>query len=96
MAFALYFCLWHSVAHTIDLAGRLDGTSPHRGLIRFAAAAALPTSAALLAFAAVGLWLAAGTGGDRAALRVIFIGLSCLTAPHVLLSAWTARARPVS
>jgi Brp/Blh family beta-carotene 15,15'-monooxygenase len=95
IAFGLYFCLWHSAAHTIDLAGRLDSASPRRGLRRFAAAAALPSSLALVALAATGVLLAAGAGGTRAALQVIFIGLSCLTVPHVLLSAWTSRARAV-
>jgi Brp/Blh family beta-carotene 15,15'-monooxygenase len=96
VAFGLYFCLWHSAAHTIDLAGALDATSPRRGLRRFAVAATLPTSAALLALAATGVWLAADASGTRAAVQVIFIGLSCLTAPHVMLSAWAARARAVS
>jgi Brp/Blh family beta-carotene 15,15'-monooxygenase len=96
VAFGLYFCLWHSAAHSIDLAGRLDGTSPRRGFFRFAVAAALGTSAALVALVATGVWLAADVGGAGAAVRVIFIGLSCLTAPHVLLSAWAARPRAVS
>jgi Brp/Blh family beta-carotene 15,15'-monooxygenase len=96
IAFGLYFCLWHSAAHTIDLAGGLDAASPSRGFRRFAAAAALPTSAALVALAATGVWLAADANGIRAALQVIFIGLSCLTVPHVLLSAWATRARTVS
>jgi len=96
MAFGLYFCLSHSAAHSIDLAGRMDGASPRRGFRRFAVAAALPTSAALVALAAIGVWLAVDAGGVGAALKVVFIGLSCLTAPHVLLSAWAARARAVS
>jgi Brp/Blh family beta-carotene 15,15'-monooxygenase len=93
IAFALYFCLWHSTAHSIDLAGGLDATSPSRGFRRFAVAAALPALAALVTLAATGVWLAADAGGAGAALKVVFIGLSCLTVPHVLLSAWAARAR---
>ena len=96
IAFGLYFCLLHSAAHSIDLAGRLDAASPSRGLRRFAVAAALPTSAALVALAATGIWLAANADATRAALQVIFIGLSCLTAPHVMLSAWAASTSSTS
>jgi hypothetical protein len=44
-------------------------------------------STSLVVIMAAGLWLAVATGRARAALLAIFIGLSCLTAPHLLLSA---------
>jgi Brp/Blh family beta-carotene 15,15'-monooxygenase len=96
IAFMFYFCFWHSIAHSIDLAGRLDGRSPWLAFGRFAAAAAVPTAAALAACVTVGFWLVAKTAPDKATVQIVFIGLSCLSAPHILLSAWTARARNAS
>jgi hypothetical protein len=64
-----------------------------RAFGRFAAAAAVPTTAAVAALAAVWFWLSAETAPAKAAVQIVFIGLSCLSAPHMLLSAWSARAR---
>jgi Brp/Blh family beta-carotene 15,15'-monooxygenase len=93
IAFTLYFCLWHSISHSIDLAARLDGRSPWRAIKRFAGAAALPTAATWIMLSMIGLWLAAETAPTKATVQTIFIGLSCLSAPHLLLSAWIAHAR---
>ena len=87
-AFLLYFCFVHSVRHIADLgAARFpeSGTRAGRWLIR----ESLPFTVATIAFAAV-IWFlfARGAAYDQTMIRTIFWGLSALTVPHMILTAW--------
>lgn len=94
LAFLAYFCLLHSARHALTLAAALDPARPRRAWARFARAA-LPATAATLAFGAAA-WAVLARAGPRAgeastyapaAARVLFAGLAALTAPHMLLTA---------
>ncbi len=87
-AFLLYFCFVHSVRHIADL-----------GVARFPESAALaqrwlileslPFTAATVILAILSWFLfAPSINFDAAMLRIIFWGLSALTIPHMLLTAW--------
>lgn len=79
--FAVYFCGLHSVRHFLRTAGFL-GLSPAQAA-RAAAPATLLTLG-LAAAAAVG-WRLGGAPSETVTLRTIFIGLSALTVPHLVL-----------
>jgi Brp/Blh family beta-carotene 15,15'-monooxygenase len=102
LAFALYFCGWHSTRHIIELANQLDDPEERPGLVRFVQASAPLTVVTLIvAGLAAGALLSTGFPVDESIARVVFIGLSALTLPHVLLLAASrltveATARSVS
>ena len=73
VSFALYFALWHSPRHLIEL--DIDGTSW---------ALALGASATTLIAGAV-VWRLIEPSAETS-IRVIFIGLAALTVPHVLVT----------
>jgi len=87
-AFLLYFCFVHSVRHIADL-----------GAARFPESAAqarcwlliesLPFTIATVVLGAVAWFaFAHSIGFDEAMMSVIFWGLSALTVPHMILTAW--------
>ncbi|MFM8684677.1 MAG: Brp/Blh family beta-carotene 15,15'-dioxygenase, partial [Chthoniobacterales bacterium] len=87
-AFLLYFCFVHSVRHIADLgAARFpeNGAQAARWLIR----ESLPFTVATILLAAV-IWLvsACSAAYDQTMIRTIFWGLSALTVPHMILTAW--------
>lgn len=87
-AFLLYFCFVHSVRHIADLgAARFpgDGRSAARWLLR----ESLPFTAATILLAAI-IWFlfARSAAYDQTMIRTIFWGLSALTVPHMILTAW--------
>lgn len=87
-AFLLYFCFVHSVRHIADLgAARFPEHGGHaaRWLLR----ESLPFTAATILLAAV-IWLlfARSSSYDEAMIRTVFWGLSALTVPHMILTAW--------
>lgn len=87
-AFLLYFCFVHSVRHIADLgAARFPANGGHaaRWLLR----ESLPFTVATILLAAVIWFLFARTSAyDQSMLRTIFWGLSALTVPHMILTAW--------
>ena len=89
LGFAVYFCVWHAPRHLLEWLDADDAAVLAR--------AALPaTAATLLAMAAAAWWLSAGpsaTAVPAAAVRVLFVGLSALTVPHMLLDATAPRRR---
>lgn len=95
MAFAVYFLGLHAPRHFRLVALRLDLS------IAGAARAAAPyTLLATIAGFALALGaLTQGMAPDAAIAKVIFVGLACLTVPHMMLEtiverpAWRARAR---
>ncbi|MEM1423594.1 MAG: Brp/Blh family beta-carotene 15,15'-dioxygenase [Planctomycetota bacterium] len=86
LAFALYFCFWHSVRHSIRSAVHARPTSPITvALIAYLRAVALPT---LLTWAlALAIWIAwrADPLDPSTLWQLTFIGLFALTVPHVVL-----------
>lgn len=84
--FALYFCAGHAVRHVLELIDRLGPDEPGEALRRLARDVA-PVTLATLLLASFGF---AGLGGSEvtaSAVRVIFVGLAALTAPHMILTA---------
>ena len=87
-AFLLYFCFVHSIRHISDLgAARFpeNGGSAARWLLR----ESLPFTVATILLATV-IWLvfARSAAYDQTMIRTIFWGLSALTVPHMILTAW--------
>lgn len=87
-AFFLYFCFVHSVRHIADLgAARFPGDGRHaaRWLLR----ESLPFTMATIILAAA-FWFIFGRSADydQTMIRTIFWGLSALTVPHMILTAW--------
>jgi Brp/Blh family beta-carotene 15,15'-monooxygenase len=87
-AFLLYFCFVHSVRHIADLgAARFPANGGHaaRWLLR----ESMPfTVATILLAAAIWLLFARSSAYDETMIRTIFWGLSALTVPHMILTAW--------
>lgn len=87
-AFLLYFCFIHSVRHIADLGAArfpVNGGHAARWLLR----ESLPFTIATMVLAAI-IWLllARTSSYDETMLRTIFWGLSALTVPHMILTAW--------
>jgi Brp/Blh family beta-carotene 15,15'-monooxygenase len=85
LAFAVYFCLWHSPRHSLLVIAEAGDARLAAGVRRFVMGA-LPLTALTVA-AAVPAWLALGHSftSTEATLQIVFIGLAALTVPHVLL-----------
>jgi beta-carotene 15,15'-dioxygenase len=94
-AFLLYFCFVHSVRHIADLGAARFPESAARAR-RWLLLESLPFTLATVALGALAWWGFARTVDfDAAMMRVIFWGLSALTMPHMLLTAWWhARGEP--
>jgi Brp/Blh family beta-carotene 15,15'-monooxygenase len=87
-AFLLYFCFVHSVRHIADLgAARFPDSAAHAR--RWLLLESLPFTAATVVLGALA-WFVFGrtVTFDEGAMRLIFWGLSALTLPHMILTAW--------
>ena len=87
-AFLLYFCFVHSVRHIADLgAARFPDSAPRAR--RWLLLESLPFTLATVVLGAIA-WLAFGRAinFDEAMMRIVFWGLSALTMPHMILTAW--------
>jgi Brp/Blh family beta-carotene 15,15'-monooxygenase len=88
ISFTAYFCLWHSILGLIRLQSEEGLTS--RQLI----AATVPLSALAVLGVMVIAWLfrhsmgAISTDSIPASLQALFIGLSAIAVPHLLLHEW--------
>ena len=107
LGFSIYFCLWHSPRHLIDLAWwrSEDATlhSDHAGIqtspmavgFRRLAVEAIPLTLLTLAgIIPTALYLLPSLGANATLVRVIFIALSALTVPHMILTAAAASFPP--
>ena len=87
LGFAVYFCVWHAPRHLLEWLDAADAAVLAR--------AAFPaTAVTLLAMAGAAWWLSAGVAAasvPAATVRVLFVGLSALTVPHMLLDAAAER-----
>jgi Brp/Blh family beta-carotene 15,15'-monooxygenase len=87
-AFLLYFCFVHSVRHIADLGAARFPDSAARAR-RWLLLESLPFTAATVAFGVVAWFVLAGSVTfDEAMMRLVFWGLSALTVPHMILTAW--------
>jgi len=87
-AFLLYFCFVHSVRHISDLgASRFPDCGRRAG--RWLLRESLPFTVSTVALAAI-VWFvfARSSSCDETMIRAIFWGLSALTVPHMILTAW--------
>jgi Brp/Blh family beta-carotene 15,15'-monooxygenase len=88
VAFAVYFCGWHSVRHVLELSYRPLGNGAVPGLGGFARAAAPLTALTLVGAAIAAFWIAgSATQLGEVIAPVVFIGLSALTLPHMVVLA---------
>jgi Brp/Blh family beta-carotene 15,15'-monooxygenase len=87
-AFLLYFCFVHSVRHIADLGAARFPDSAARAS-RWLLLESLPFTLATVVLGAIA-WLAFARtiNFDEAMMRIIFWGLSALTMPHMILTAW--------
>ncbi len=87
-AFLLYFCFIHSVRHIADLGAARFPDSAARAR-RWLLLESLPFTAATVALGMVAWFVFAGSVTfDEAMMRMVFWGLSALTVPHMILTAW--------
>jgi len=92
LAFAGYFCFWHSPRHSLSVIARLAPRDFRGGLRQFAVSAIALTSLTIALAALAWILLDGGSQPARASVQVIFAGLAALTVPHVGLAIASARA----
>lgn len=80
VSFGIYFCGWHSIRGLARLA-RDHGMSP----LQLASATA-PLSLGAIGLAGLGMWFwSSGQGVSEATSRTVFVALSAIAVPHLLL-----------
>ena len=90
IAFGCYFVLLHSLGHMIELCGWLEPSSPLKGFFKVARES-VPLTGLVLVSAAVGSTFAAGSGLEPAVLQTVFVTLSSLTLPHMVVTHFAER-----
>jgi beta-carotene 15,15'-dioxygenase len=87
VSFTFYFCGWHSTRELAGLARQADPNRPSRGLRRVLLAAA-PTAVVAVAGTAIAAWVFAGERKlEPVLVQAVFLGLSAVAVPHILLQA---------
>ena len=85
VAFTIYFCFLHSIRHCITLIFDLDKNNLGIGFKIFIKKA-IPLTILTATFCLIGLYLLNNIYDfNSSILKIIFIGLACLTFPHILL-----------
>ena len=80
ISFGIYFCGWHSIRGLARLA-KDHGMSP----LQLASATA-PLSLGAIGLAGIGMWFwSSGQGVSEATSRTVFVALSAMAVPHLLL-----------
>ena len=91
VGFAVCFCGWHSLRELGRLAAQADPLDPASGFRRVALAAA-PLALLAAALAASGAWyFGSGRELGPVVVQAVFLGLSAVAVPHILLHAVAAR-----
>jgi Brp/Blh family beta-carotene 15,15'-monooxygenase len=80
--FVAYFCGMHSLRQTLHTASHL-GAATLGATIRMAAPLTVVTIAGVAALLPL-----LGANPDESLLRAVFVGLACLTVPHMALNLW--------
>jgi len=91
VSFAVYFCGWHSTRELAELARRADPMHPWRGLRRVMKLAAPMAAVAVTASCAAAWYFASGRGLHTVVVQAVFLGLSAVAVPHILLHAVARR-----
>ena len=84
VAFSLYFCFLHSIRHSLEMIGEMEGRTTVR-VMRFVRQALPLTLITAVIFTLVLFLLLSRFSLDVSANKVIFLGLAALTFPHVAL-----------
>lgn len=92
ISFAIYFCAWHSAVELIRLSRRYVPGGLLAGLIVVVRRAAPLSLLAVAGVAALALAFYDGRGLAPAAVQAVFIGLSAVAIPHLILH-WVADSR---
>jgi Brp/Blh family beta-carotene 15,15'-monooxygenase len=80
ISFGIYFCSWHSVRGLARLAREHRKTPYELALV------AAPLSFGAISLAALGMWIwSSGQPLPEALSRTLFVALSALAVPHLLL-----------
>jgi Brp/Blh family beta-carotene 15,15'-monooxygenase len=87
VGFAVYFCGWHSTRELVALVRRADPVNPRRGLRRVMVLAAPMAGLAVVATAAAAWWFSDGRELQPVVVQAVFLGLSAVAIPHILLHA---------
>lgn len=95
VGFTLYFCGWHSGVELYRLARQANPRSVWSGLARVVREAAPLATLAVLMIAAGGWAVSDGLPLIHGLVQTVFIGLSVVAVPHMLLH-WVATRRDVN
>jgi beta-carotene 15,15'-dioxygenase len=87
VGFGLYFCGWHSTREMVALARRAEPGSVRVGLIKVLRLAAPAAGMAVLATGLAAWWFAADRDLTPVVVQAVFLGLSSVAVPHILLHA---------
>jgi Brp/Blh family beta-carotene 15,15'-monooxygenase len=88
VSFGFFFCGWHSTRELAHLATLANENRPFQGLMRVIRHAAPLTAIFLILAALAALWQLAGRRLPEPTLvRTVFIGLSMVAMPHIVLHA---------
>lgn len=87
-AFLIYFCFVHSIRHITDL-GAARSPDSAKYACRWIVTESIPLTVVTLILAGTAwLFFASHVPIDEILIRMIFWGLSALTVPHMILTAW--------
>lgn len=85
VSFAVYFCGWHSIVELTRLARQANMTDPVAGFVRVAVVTA-PLSGLAVLLAVIGWLLVSADGPPTPGIvQAVFMGLSVVAVPHMLL-----------
>lgn len=87
VSFGLFFCGWHSTRELWALAHRAIPGNPRQGLGKVIRLAAPRAILAVVAAGAAAWWFAAGHDLSPVVVQAVFIGLSAVAVPHIVLHA---------
>jgi len=94
VSFTVYFCARHSARELRHLAEQANPGDPAAGL-RHVLRVAAPMSLGAVMLTLAGAWLwHDGTAAEPAVVRAVFLGLSAVAVPHILLH-WLADSQQV-
>ena len=88
ISFATFFCGWHSTRELFDLSKRMDPSRPFRGLLRVLRESA-PLSLLLIGVISFAAYWRVSNGHpfEAVVIQGVFLGLSAVAVPHILLHA---------
>jgi Brp/Blh family beta-carotene 15,15'-monooxygenase len=88
LSFVTYFCGWHSTRELRELALQANPTDPFHGMTRVIRESAPLTLVVVSATAFAAWWrLSGGHSAELVTVQAVFLGLSAVAVPHILLHA---------